>query len=86
MLAMQRATWEQRVAAQAFLELGDDKMVYLLAKDAAIHQSSDGRLGLVQQDPGSTDPAANGEPVLYASRISCDSELIEAGKKRLIIC
>jgi unsaturated rhamnogalacturonyl hydrolase len=83
MLAMQRATWEQGVAAQAFLELGDDKMVYLLAKDAAIRQGRDGRLGLVQQDPGSTDPAANGEPVLFASRISGDPELKEAVKKMI---
>jgi rhamnogalacturonyl hydrolase YesR len=83
MLTMQRATWEQGVAAQAFLELGDDKMVYLLAKDAAIRQGRDGRLGLVQQDPGATDPAANGEPVLYAARISGDPELIEAGKKMI---
>jgi unsaturated rhamnogalacturonyl hydrolase len=81
MLSMQRATWEQGVAAQAFLELGDDKMVYLLAKDAAIRQGRDGRLGLVQQDPGATDPAANGEPVLHASKISGDPELIAASTK-----
>jgi rhamnogalacturonyl hydrolase YesR len=83
MLAMQRATWEQGVAAQTFLEIGNDKMVYLLAKDAAIRQGRDGRLGLVQQDPGSTDPAANGEPVLYASQISGDPELILAGEKMI---
>jgi unsaturated rhamnogalacturonyl hydrolase len=81
LLSMQRATWEQGVAAQAFLEQGDEKMVYLLAKDAAIRQGRDGRLGLVQQDPGATDPAANGEAVLHASKVSGDPELIAASEK-----
>ncbi|MGA9120248.1 MAG: glycosyl hydrolase, partial [Bacteroidota bacterium] len=34
MLSMQRATWEQGVAMQAFLESGESDLVILMAKDA----------------------------------------------------
>ena len=33
MLSMQRATWEQGVAMQAMLELGETELVILMAKD-----------------------------------------------------
>jgi hypothetical protein len=35
MLSMQRASWEQGVAAQAFLELGDDTQAFFLLMEAA---------------------------------------------------
>ena len=44
MLTMQRATWEQGVAMQAMLELGEEKLLILMAKDAVLRQSADGRL------------------------------------------
>ena len=34
MLSLQRATWEQGVAMQALLELGETELVILIAKDA----------------------------------------------------
>jgi hypothetical protein len=37
LLGMQRAAWEQGVAAQAFLELGDTQQVVLMAHDAALY-------------------------------------------------
>ena len=36
MLAMQRRAWEQGVAAQALLELGETDLVILLARDAIV--------------------------------------------------
>jgi len=67
MLAMQRRAWEQGVAAQALLELGEKDLAILMAKDAVVNQKKDGRLGLNEGDRPVTDPGSNGEPVLYAA-------------------
>lgn len=78
MLSMQRASWEQGVAAQAFLELGDDEMVCLMAKESVLRQTNEGRLSVVYVDNGVTDPAASGEAVLYAAQITNDASLKKA--------
>ena len=41
MLSMQRRAWEQGVASQALLELGENELVILLAKDAVVNQKKD---------------------------------------------
>jgi unsaturated rhamnogalacturonyl hydrolase len=78
MLAMQRRAWEQGVAAQALLESGEHELVILLAKDAVVNRLKDGRLGLNEGDRPVTDPAANGEPVLYAAQATGDPLLQQA--------
>lgn len=78
MLSMQRASWEQGVAAQAFLEIGDDEQVVLMAKEAALRQTKEGRLSVLYTDNGVTDPAASGEAVLHAARTSGDADLEQA--------
>jgi unsaturated rhamnogalacturonyl hydrolase len=83
MLSMQRASWEQGVAAQAFLESGDDELVYLMAWEAALRQTDEGRLSVLYTDNGVTDPAASGEVVLYAANKWGDPELKEAASKML---
>jgi unsaturated rhamnogalacturonyl hydrolase len=83
MLSMQRASWEQGVAAQALLESGDYEIVYLMAKEAALRQTEDGRLSVVYSDNGVTDPAASGEMVLRMAEKTVDSELVEANKKMI---
>jgi len=83
LLAMQRHSWEQGVAAQAFLELGEDEWVILMAKEAVLRQREDGRLGVVGPNHAVTDPAANGEPVLYAARLIGDLSLYEAAGRML---
>jgi unsaturated rhamnogalacturonyl hydrolase len=65
---MQRYSWEQGVAAQAFLELGETDMAVMLARDAAQRQGPDGRLALMHDHESVTDPAANGEALLFAAR------------------
>ena len=45
MLAIQRRAWEQGVASQALLELGEKDLVILLAKDAVVNQKKEGRFG-----------------------------------------
>ncbi|MCJ7550406.1 MAG: glycoside hydrolase family 88 protein [Anaerolineae bacterium] len=83
MLAMQRRAWEQGVASQALLELGETDLVVLLAKDAVVNQLKDGRLGLNEGKGAVADPASNGEPVLFAARVTGDPAL-EAAAARML--
>jgi len=81
MLSMQRASWEQGVAAQALLELGDRDLVVLMAREAVLRQDAEGRLSVLYTDQGVTDPAAAGEAVLRASRWTDDTKLKDAHRK-----
>jgi rhamnogalacturonyl hydrolase YesR len=83
LLAMQRHSWEQGVAAQALLEMGETDLVVLMAKEAVLRQREDGRLGVVGGDHAVTDPAANGEAVLYAARLTGDPALQAAAERML---
>lgn len=83
MLYMQRRAWEQGVAAQALLELGETDLVVLFAKDAVVNQWKDGRLGLNGQDRPMADPASNGEPVLFAAELTGDASLKKAADRML---
>jgi unsaturated rhamnogalacturonyl hydrolase len=83
MLSMQRRAWEQGVAAQALLELGETDLMILLAKDAVVNQKKDGRLGLNEGDKPVADPASNGEAVLLAAKLTGDPALSNAAKKML---
>ena len=45
MLAMQRFSWEQGVAAQAMWEIGEDSLALLMADEAIHRQTEDGKTG-----------------------------------------
>jgi rhamnogalacturonyl hydrolase YesR len=83
MLSMQRASWEQGIAAGAFLELGDWEMVYLTAKELCLRQTAEGRLGVVYTDGASVDGVMGAEAVLAASRKHDDPELKQAVEKQM---
>ncbi len=83
MLSMQRASWEQGVAAQAFLEMGDQEMTYLMAKEAVLSHTKEGRLSVLYSDGGSLDPACSGEAVWVAYQQSGDNELKQAAEEML---
>jgi rhamnogalacturonyl hydrolase YesR len=83
MLTMQRDAWEQGVAAQALLESGESDLVVLMAKEAVVRQIEDGRLAVISCWEGVTDPAANGEAVLFAAKITGDAKLRQAAEKML---
>jgi unsaturated rhamnogalacturonyl hydrolase len=83
MLSMQRQAWEQGVAAQALLEMGERELVILMAKEAVLRQWGDGRLAQICDNHGVTDPGANGEAVLYSAKITGDSALEAAADKML---
>ncbi len=83
MLSMQRHAWEQGVAAQALLERGDTDLVILMANEAVLRQWDDGRLGQICDNHGVTDPAANGEAVLLAAKLTGDPKL-KAGADKML--
>jgi rhamnogalacturonyl hydrolase YesR len=83
MLSMQRRAWEQGVASQALLELGETDLLVLFAKDAVVNQKKDGRLGLNEGDRPVADPASNGEPVLAAAKLTGDKSLRLAADRML---
>lgn len=84
MLAMQREAWEQGVAMQALLEWGDHDMVVRMAHGAVLRVDADGRLGMVSDNHGVTDPAANGEGVLFAARETGDPKFKDAAGRMLV--
>lgn len=83
MLSMQRATWEQGVAMQAMLELGETELVILMAKDAVLRQSGDGRLAMLGEEFALSDAASPGEAVLYAAKETGDIVLMNGFNKML---
>lgn len=80
---MQRNPWEQGVTAQAFLELRETNWVILLAKEAVYRQDAQGRLATLYSEPGVTDPAANGEAVLFAYKATGDTAFKIAADRML---
>ncbi|HUI73064.1 MAG TPA: glycoside hydrolase family 88 protein [Spirochaetia bacterium] len=83
LLCMQRHSWEQGVAAQAFLESGETDLVILCAKEAAARQLADGRLAVMGGATAVTDPAAVGEALLFAARATGDESLERAAARMI---
>ncbi|HTY01837.1 MAG TPA: glycoside hydrolase family 88 protein [Bacteroidota bacterium] len=83
MLSMQRATWEQGVAMQALLEQGESDLVILMAKDAVLRQSDDGRLSMLGEEFALSDAACPGEAVHWAARKTGDKTL-QAGFDKML--
>jgi unsaturated rhamnogalacturonyl hydrolase len=83
LMGMQRFSWEQGVAAQAMLESGEEEYAVLMAKDAVVRQDDQGRLGMLSDINGVTDSASNGEPVLYAWKITGDPRFKQAADRML---
>ncbi len=78
MICMQRAAWEQGTASQALIAIGRKDLAILFAKDALVRQTKEGRLGILGDDPGVTDPASNGEAVLLAWKETGDEKYKKA--------
>ena len=84
LLCMQRHSWEQGVAMQAFLEAGDIDTVIALAKEAVYRQTEEGRAAVIGVQDAVTDPCSVGEALIAACRKTQDKEL-EKGLEKLII-
>jgi rhamnogalacturonyl hydrolase YesR len=83
MFSMQRASWEHGVASQAMVEMGDNEMLYMMAREAVLRQQKDGRLAVVYSDNGVTDPGAAGEAVLRAYELTGEEDLRAAADRML---
>jgi Predicted unsaturated glucuronyl hydrolase involved in regulation of bacterial surface properties, and related proteins len=78
LLSMQRYSWEQGVAMQAFLEQGDTETVIAMAKEAAYRRSKDGRTAVMGNNDAVTDPCSTGEALIFAFRETQDKAIGEA--------
>lgn len=83
LLSMQRHSWEQGVAMQAFLEQGDMDIVIAMAKEASYRHLPDGRTAVLDDSTASTDPCSVGEALLAASRATGDAQLTSAYEQLL---
>jgi len=83
LLCMQRFSWEQGVAAQAFLEIGDIELIVPMAEAAMLRQGTDGRLALMDPNEAVTDPASNGEAMMYAAKMTNDDRFDVAVEKNV---
>lgn len=83
LLSMQRHSWEQGVAMQAFLERGDMDTVIAMAREAVYRRLPDGRAATIGVTDASTDPCATGEALLAACRLTKDPYLV-SGKEALL--
>ena len=78
LLAMQRYSWEQGVAMQAFMELGKEEVLVLLAKEAAYRDLPDGRVAAIGVMESVTDACSTGEALKSAYGISGDADIKSA--------
>lgn len=76
LLSMQRYNWEQGVAAQAMLELGDVDETIALAY-SAVYRQEEGRFSVMGQYSPTTDAASVGEAVLFAAEHTGDPRLVQ---------
>jgi unsaturated rhamnogalacturonyl hydrolase len=74
LLAMQRQSWEQGVASHALLDLGQERLVEVMARDSVTHQTPSGKLADLN-DSGAVNCGSAGEALLWALRGSADPEL-----------
>lgn len=83
LLAMQRHSWEQGTAMQAFLESGQEEVVVSMAQEAVYRAMPDGRVATIGVTNAVTDPCACGEGILWAARETGDPAL-KAGHEALL--
>lgn len=82
LLAMQRQSWEQGVASHALLDLGQEALVEVMARDSVTRQTAAGKLAEID-DHGIVNCGAAGEAVLWAAQRSDDARLADAYERQL---
>jgi len=83
LLTMQRYSWEQGTAMQAFLEQGDMDVVILMAKEAVHRRLPDGRAADIGHSGAVTDPCSVGEALNAACEATGDADL-KQGRDELL--
>jgi len=80
LLSMQRMSWEQGVAAQAFFECGDPQMGLLMVNEAIHRGNGRGLIGITNAASDSVDCGSNGLPAYYAYLYTKDEQYLKAAK------
>ena len=80
LLSMQRMSWEQGVAAQAFFECGDADMGLLLVNEALHRDDGAGLIGITNSALDSVDCGSNGLPAYYAYLHTKDEKYMKAAR------
>jgi rhamnogalacturonyl hydrolase YesR len=75
---MQRHSWEQGVALEAFISQGETEIAVLLAKEAVYRKREDGRVAEIGVMNGVTDPCSLGPGLLYAYEKTKDPDFKDA--------
>lgn len=75
LLAMQRHSWEQGVAMQAFLEMGEMDVVVAMAWESVYRSMPDGRTATIGVTDGVTDPCSTGSGIFAAYEKTGDKAL-----------
>lgn len=83
LLSMQRHSWEQGTAMQAFLEWGKMDTVISMAHEAVYRAMEDGRAATIGVTDAITDPCSVGEALLAACKATEDP-FLEKGKDALL--
>ena len=83
MLSLQKQNWEHGIAAQAFVENGDETMMMLMANEAVTRQGSDGRLAVISTANGINDSATPLEAVLKTADITGEERMRAAARGML---
>lgn len=83
LMAMQRHSWEQGVAMQAFLEMGDMETVTAMAFESINRSIEDGRAAVIGIADGVTDHCSIGEGLIKACELTENSFLCEGREKLL---
>ena len=86
MLSMQRAAWEQGTAIQAMIECADYDTLRLLAHDALVRQTPDGRTCMLGSDNAVTDPVAAGYGILKCHELFGDEKYKQAADRLYDYC
>ncbi|MBQ7370597.1 MAG: glycoside hydrolase family 88 protein, partial [Blautia sp.] len=81
LLSMQRHSWEQGLAIQAFYEIGDMETVVRLAYESVYRAMPDGRAATIGVVDAITDPVSVGEALLAACEKTGDVFLIRGEEK-----
>ena len=80
-LTMQRASWEQGILAQAFLEEGETALLVQIARTSLIHKSKTGVAAAMGGAP--VDPLMAGEAIWRAAQLTGDPALQKAAAAAL---
>jgi rhamnogalacturonyl hydrolase YesR len=80
MLCMQRHSWEQGIAMQGMLEIGDLTNLIIMARESIQRKKPDGRLSMVGSDMNIADTGANGPGILAAYKITGDEKYKKAAQ------